>query len=628
MLVRRPEPDATSRSEPGRGGPIPWWPHRRRRARALLVLVVLLAALPPYLLPASAAVPSLPRARSARGATPWPRTLACPPGFRGYRVGAASTNITPHAWPVAEAAYSIGRMAVGAAHPFYARSLAIQACPTGHLAVVTALDSQGYFIAYREDPGAGSQGYGTRAIRLTVAAQTGIPADAMLITATHTHNSPDSIGIWGGSVTADNKGPYLSLVKSQTVISIEGALRSLRRARLFLGSANVSAMLHNISQIDDDPAQYPTDHTLDAVQAVSLTGCQPIATLVRIGIHNDVAGPIAGPHGQLIDPDFFGGVARELSRQLPGDVPVVVPGALGGIGWRFPAGTDPGSSDQLVEVAAYSAVMTRRVDTAITRATSVAFGPVGSVLTRIPEEVANPLVPLFYDEAGTPALHGLMRSIAPRYIVGDVVTAAVQTIRIGPLLLVGSPSEAFPSLQPEVASRVPGADVLATSLAGDQLGYTPPAYEYPVVDEVYGGAAYGQDNGTFTLNGHFGDDVIRANLRAASELGLPANQLYTGLTEGPVVPPSSAGATVPPEREPTELPLRLPCAVAGPPPGRPRALPVAAGPAMSARSALAFTGFDATRFGLLGAAALAAAALASRLRRARGSAGLRPGDRR
>lgn len=496
-----------------------------------------------------------PMARAPRS----PAGLACPAGYHGYRVGAAATNITPVVWPVAEAAYSVGRIAVGAAHPFYARTVAFEDCPTGHVAVLAALDSQGYFAAYREDPGAGAAGYGTRAIRLTVSQQTGIPADTMIITSTHTHNSPDSIGIWGGSVTANNKGPYLSLVKRQTVASVEDALRSMHRARLFLGSANVSSMLRNIAQVNNDPVQYPTDHMMNVVQAVSLAGCHPIATLVRIGIHNNVAGPITGPNGQLIDPDFFGGVARILSQQMPGDIPVVVPGAIGGIGWRFPAGTNPSSSNQLTEVAAYSAVMARRVDTAITRATPVALGPIGAVLTRIPEEVANPLAPLFYDQTGLPVLHGLMRSIRPHYIVGDVAVATVQTIRVGPLLFASSPSEAFPSLETVIASHVPGVDVLAISLAGDQLGYTPPAYEYPVVDEVYGGAAFGQDNGTFTLNGHFGDDVIRTNLRAAADLGFRADQSYTGLTGGPVDPPSSAGDPVPAQPEPAELPLQLHC---------------------------------------------------------------------
>lgn len=561
-----------------------------------------------------APAPHIPAGRSA-----WAARLTCPRGYLGYRVGAAATNITPVRWPVAEAAYAVGRMAVGAAAPFYARSLAIQACPTGRVVVLTALDSQGYFIAYRYDPGPGSAGYGTRGIRLTVSGATGIPAVDMLITSTHTHNSPDSIGIWGGSVTANNQAPYLSLVKRESVASIEEALASLQPARLFLGSANDSSLLHNIAQVNNDPAQYPTDHFLNTVQAVTLNGCHPIATLVRIGIHNNVAGPIAGPHGQVIDPDFFGGVARILSAQLPGDVPVVVPGAIGGIGWRFPAGTNPGSANQLVEVAAYSAVMARRVDTAIARSAPVPLGPVGAVLTRIPEEVANPLVGLFYDAAGLPFLHGLMRSIQPAYLLGDVAIAAVQTMRVGPLLFATSPSEAFPSLQTEVASHVPTADVLSVSLAGDQLGYTPPAYEYPVVDEVYGGAAFGQDNGTFTLNGHFGDDVIRTNLRAAARLGFAANQLYTGLTEGPVVPPASAGATVPAQPQPPEVPLHLPCRPIvspgalsahplGPPRGPLAGAPLPGGSLVVKSRQLAVTGLDLTSVCLPGLTFLGLAA--------------------
>jgi hypothetical protein len=494
---------------------------------------------------------------SAHAAT-W-GSLSCPRGYSGYRVGAAKSDVTPTSWPVAEAAYGIGRMAVGAAHPFYARSIALQSCPGGATLVLTALDSQGYFAAYKEDPGPGAAGYGTAAIRATVSRATGIRTDHILIAATHTHNSPDSVGIWGGGSTQNNKAPYLALVKAQTVSSIEHAMRRLRRAVLRVGSADASALLGTYPQVRRDPAQYPTDHTLRVLQAVDATACRPIATLVNAGIHADVGGPIEGPHGQLIDPDWPGRVAHDLEQRLRGETAVVTAGAVGRTGPSFPAGTDPSSKNQLKEIAAYGDVLARRVGTALARSARVAPGTLGVSNTTLNEELAEPaLVPLFFAEQGLPGqLGGVMRSILPPYTVGAVLRAEVQTFRLGRLLLAGAPGEAYPEVATELAKRVHGVPPpFVFGLANDQLGYTPPAFEYPVVALVDGG-----DEGVFTINAHFGDDVINRHLNAAAAMGLRVDRPYDGVSAGPTVPPDQSNPPPQPPnpREPRELPLSLGC---------------------------------------------------------------------
>lgn len=485
---------------------------------------------------------------------------SCPFGYRGYRVGAAKADITPTRWPVAEAAYGIGRMAVGAAHPFYARSVAIQTCPSGAAVVITALDSQGYFAAYKEDPGAGAAGYGTAAIRATVERDTGLPASHITIAATHTHNSPDSVGIWGGGSSANNKAPYLGRVKRQAVASIEAALRRLRRAELRTGSADDSALLGTYPQVRRDPKDYPTDHRVRVLQAVDPRSCAPLATLVNAGVHADMAGPIDGPHGQLIDPDWPGRVARRLERRLAGETAVVTAGAVGRTGPSFPSGTDPGSKDQLVELAAYGDVMFRRVGTAIAHARRVPAGPIAVSDVHALEELAEPaLVPLFFDETGVPGqLGGTMRSIVPPYTVGTALDAEIQTMKVGGMLLAGAPGEAYPEVATELARRVRGtvAAPFVFGLANDQLGYTPPAFEYPVVALVDGG-----DEGVFTINSHFGDDIINRQLDAAASFGLQVRRPYDGATAGPVEPPDQRHP--PPQGknppEPRETPLALGC---------------------------------------------------------------------
>ena len=480
-----------------------------------------------------------PVAVSSRAAAP-PR---CPRGI-SYLVGAAKADITPHEWPVGEAAYGIGRLAGAAAHQFYARAIAFRTCASATTVVLVGLDSQGYFTAYKEDPlGAATdpaQGLGTTGIRLVASAATGVPADNIVISATHTHNSPDSVGIWGGGGQANNKVPYLSLVKAQTVLAIKEAVASLQPARLVAGTSDISAFLGTYGQVRRDPANYPTDHTLRVVQAVTASGCRPIATLINAGVHADVAGPIHGKNGQdLIDPDWPGRVATDAEHAAGGGTAVVVPGGVGRTGPSFPLGTDPHSKSDLVEVAAYGDALFRRVQSALATARPVGAGPVLASDTRLREEIAEPaLIPLFFSEAGVPGpsgptLGGTMRSILPPYTVGPVLSAEAQTIRVGPLMFAGVPGEAYPELATELAARVHtgGVPPFLLALANDQLGYTPPAFEFPFVAAVDGG-----DEGFFTINVHFGDDLINQHLQAARLLGFPTtgSEPYTGV--GKVLP--------------------------------------------------------------------------------------------
>jgi hypothetical protein len=151
-----------------------------------------------------------------------------------------------------------------------------------------------------------------------------------------------------------------------------------------------------------------------------------------------------------------------------------------------------------------------------------------------------------------------MRSVLPPYTIGTVFRAEVQTFQLGGLLLAGAPGEAYPEVATELAKRVHGvAPPFVFGLANDQLGYTPPAFEYPVVALVDGG-----DEGIFTINAHFGDDVVNRHLDAAAALGFRSDRPYDGATAGPVNPPDQSNP--PPQSpnppEPRETALALGCA--------------------------------------------------------------------
>ncbi|MCU1593179.1 MAG: hypothetical protein JWO12_571 [Frankiales bacterium] len=501
-------------------------------------------------------------------------------------VGAAKADITPTAWPVGEAAYSIGRLGYSAAHPFWARSVAIRSCATGTTVVITSLDSQGYFAAYKEDPLTG-EGYGTDGIRAAAARATGVPAAHLVVASTHTHNSPDSVGVWGGGSQPNNKVPYLSRVKAQAVRSITDAVRALRPAKVLLGTADVGFLQSTVTQVGSDPKDYPIDTTLRVVQAVGLTDCRPITTVVNASIHATAAAEVKDARGRdAIDPDWPGRVATNLEQRLPGDVPVILPGAMGRTQTRFPKGQVPKSSKPLDQVAAYGDILTRRVLTALAGAKPVLGGQVAAAQAFLQQEVEDPaLVALFYDEAGVPtpggppAVGGLMRSVLPPYTTGSIVRVEADLLRVGDLAIATVPAEGYPQNQLEVAKRVQARATLVVGLAQDQVGYSPPLYEYPLVALADGG-----DEGVFTINPHFGADLVNQHVAQAASLGF-ATTGSTYLGTGPIVPPGQFQAAPEPPlvAEPAERPYHPGCAKA--PVTRP-----AAAPAPAARSALPATG--------------------------------------
>lgn len=471
---------------------------------------------------ATVATPASPTPPSAAAQT-------CPSGYTGYLAGAAKAEITPEVWPVAMAAYSIGRMGTGAADPFYARALAIQTCPDGVVVVLTSLDSQGYFAAYKEDPGPGADGYGLDAIRLTVERDTGVPFGHITIATTHTHNSPDSIGLWGGSTTANNKAPYLSLVKRRTVSAIEQAIASLRPAALRVGKVGISDLVSTSAAVADDPESYPVDDVMRVLHVTDAATGTPISTLVNAAPHATEAGELT-----VITPDWPGRLAADLDALYPGETSVVFIGGVGRTGPRIPPGS-PRCSGEIECVHLYGDLLAERARQGVDAATAVVPGPIAVVDRHLTEEIAEPaILYLMLHEQGNPAFRGVMRSIKPPYLIGPMVTVETQTIRVGDLVFAGIPGEEFPEQQTELAKRIGAQMVFSVALADDQVGYTPPAFEYFVA------WCYTGDEGLFTINAHFGDDLINAHLDAARMLGFEADGPYDGVNAGPIFP------TVPP----------------------------------------------------------------------------------
>lgn len=450
-----------------------------------------------------------------------------------FAVGAAKEDITPaNLKGVYLGGYGIGPVhpAQGVLRHIYVRVIAIRD-RDGNQAVIGAIDSQGYSIAYQQGP------YGFADIANDIQRQLGIPANHIILQATHSHNGPDDIGVWGGVPDS-----YLAFVKSQAEAAIHQAVAQERPAALRWATANMTGFSGTFGSDTDstqtgDNVDYPPDNQLRALQAVGPRG-NVIATLVNYSTHPTIYGPL-----NKVAPDWPGATATFLEHDeigippgvqygYPGSVAVVTVGALGHT-WpaRTPSGTDPavdpkpnsdnGPADDYGNAVARMAMAGLASNPIYLRQSQVA-----GTSRNVDVLNTNAVLAVADNEpANTTPLGGykIMRANTPPYAYGDVFVAPVIAVRIGDLPFFSVPGEPYPSMHSSLALQVRAPASFIFGLAEDQLGYA---------EEVadYNGAFQCSlsDEWFFTISPSFGSDVVRLQDANAQALGFSVTPNTTG----------------------------------------------------------------------------------------------------
>jgi hypothetical protein len=446
---------------------------------------------------------------------PKPAVARCrlPQSAVPYCVGAAKRDITPSN-PVYLGGYGFGpvRLSTGVESPIYARALAISR--GGQTVVFCAIDTQGHFFAYQGNADGSENGpYGFADIRARVSADRGIPAQNIIIASIHDHAGPDDTGLWGGQ---DND--YLQFIADQTTAAIENAIDAEKPAFLFSAQSDVSSdnLLSNLL-----PPEYPLDSGLRTLVAMDGRG-RVIATMVNFSAHPTVL----GGDNTLISPDWPGATIQALEEENPGSMAMVM---VASVGRTQPASTNtPGSDFDAVQ--AYGQQVAE-LSLQSMDSEQLVSGPIGTTETTLEEPVENDLL-LGLNLGGTPGVDRVLRSILPPYLTGATMQTVVGALRVGNLLFAAVPGESYPETERVLEDRVTAQGHFLFGLAEDQLGYDPPAYEVPVVENCSP-----DDEGLFIINPGFGADVTRSLLQDAQTLGFPVSDTtYTGLTGGPPTP--------------------------------------------------------------------------------------------
>ncbi len=146
------------------------------------------------------------------------------------RVGFGETDITPKLGgdkPVFVAGFGPNRKATGVHDPLMARAVVLQ--DGARKVAVVSLDLVGFFLP------------GVERVRKE------LPGfDYVLVTCTHNHEGPDTLGLWGQTPLQSGVDPeYIRFVEKQVVAAVKAAEAALKPAGARLGSVKAPELLHD-----------------------------------------------------------------------------------------------------------------------------------------------------------------------------------------------------------------------------------------------------------------------------------------------------------------------------------------------------------------------------------------------
>lgn len=382
-----------------------------------------------------------------------------PPGFQ---VGAARVDISPD-WPVAMAGYGLVfisenwcRWSEGIHDPIYATALALDD-GKGQLIIQIVVDTVGIIITDVE------------VIQQRLAAELNISIEQIVISATHNHNGPDTIGIWG-VLLPPISGRDEDFIDMMIDGSVEAGVQAYanRKPAVVKVAKGLEPNYHFNSQEVVDPQA-----TLDSIMTVlSFTepNGAPIATLMNWGCH-----PMVVPaKNKLISADFPAPYYNFMDNEV-GGINMFVNGNLG-------AAVHPYNhfEDRIPEGFADAVFMGRGLaDTAqslLAQATELTYTDLKLVTHEVLGQLLNPVYVIFGQ------LDLIPRDI-PGY--GEYGTSTMTAYRLGPVVFGTVPGELVPNLGLDLREIMGGEYQIIENIGQDWLGYIMTEKQYKNLLYIY-----------------------------------------------------------------------------------------------------------------------------------------------
>jgi hypothetical protein len=238
--------------------------------------------------------------------------ISSPPAHaQGFRAGAASRTITPDLnkfSPVYIAGFGKDRKATGVHDELLVGCLALSVKKQAPL-ILCGFDSIGIFW---DD---------TLRVRKALAAK-GVAYTGLVLAPSHSHQSPDTMGLWGPGGQTGIDEAYITFLIERIAEAAADAAKSMNEARIRLATIRDPEF---DTFIDDD--RPPRRHDSDVIALEVWSKQQPIATLVNWANHPESM----GSRNTLLSADYVTYLRSHLEKLRGAGMVIFANGALGGM---------------------------------------------------------------------------------------------------------------------------------------------------------------------------------------------------------------------------------------------------------------------------------------------------------
>jgi hypothetical protein len=430
-------------------------------------------------------------------------------------------------------------------------------------------DNQGTFPAYKPNISTGAlRPYGFDDIRAAAAAKApGLDARSIVISSDHSHAGQDMTGVWG--FVPDE---YLKRVSELAVDAIVQAYTTMQPAILKQSAietpqpcgldANSPTRIFANQFCGGSPVEFlgeewedANDHTnaqvrvLRAFHPTDPDGA-PFAVLVNAAIHATVG----GGGNRYVSSDWVSTLSEYVEQQYPGATAVTIVGDVGRTqpndrscvadaatpgkfveplsGLLVPYDLDSRAPDSC-PISQFARRVQAWVDKAVATEQTITAAGVDYQELFI-RDASNSVILFGANYGGDLAGIPINRGISPPYLTGTILGTWVGAYRVGDLLMLSAPGEAYPNIRDQVLAAVTTTQpTWIFGLANDQLGYliapTPEGYPEPIRKSFFDGDPHdpatwvpkpiGNDNFFFNVSPTIGDHVMCTMIKGAVALG-------------------------------------------------------------------------------------------------------------
>lgn len=354
---------------------------------------------------------------------------------------------------------------------------------------------------------------GINSMRRRIQEDTGIPADAVLIAATHSHSAPTAAYLrhWGALSPA-----YADLLHNRTLEAVKEAAQKTAPVCVGSGQTQVTGLAFNRVRKDG-----PLDQTLRVLAARAEGSKSPALALMHYGMH-----PVMMPtDSRYASADFPGRAVRDVERCFKDSNAAFIQGTCGDI--------DPlrhfEGVDAVQDAGRAMAEATRQVVEGLNyeQSATISTAQVDCDLPLDWEDARREATEFLFQGKIRKHHDGLARSVFMREWANEILgvlganppaawRCPVQALRIGKAALVAIPGEVYTLIGEAIRAKSPFEDTWVVGYANGSVGYLTDPRDYE--QQTYGAVMTPKILGYPPFKAHAWEVVVESSLKALNQL--------------------------------------------------------------------------------------------------------------